>query len=67
MWQVGNFGVKGWEGPVFKNGKLVSWDIAGLPSRKFPIDMGGRLLDPSTLACQFLISSRQSLSRIFPH
>lgn len=38
MWQVGNLG---WEGPAFLNGKIVDWHVAGLPHRKFPIDMGG--------------------------
>lgn len=39
MWTVGNLG--GWEGPLFSNGKIVDWKIAGLPNRAFPIDMGG--------------------------
>ncbi|KAK9898578.1 glycosyltransferase family 43 protein [Cystobasidium minutum MCA 4210] len=41
MWQVGNLG---WEGPVFTNGKITDWKIAGLPQRKFPIDMGGKFV-----------------------
>lgn len=45
MWQVGNLG---WEGPVFTNGKITDWKVAGLPHRKFPIDMGGETLSPDT-------------------
>ena len=41
LYQVGNLGGKQdlWEGPEFKNGKIVDWIIGGMPHRLFPIDM----------------------------
>lgn len=43
FWQVGNLGgnKRLWEGPIFKDGKIIDWIIGGLFKRKFPIDMGG--------------------------
>nr|XP_047139083.1 galactosylgalactosylxylosylprotein 3-beta-glucuronosyltransferase 3-like [Hydra vulgaris] len=39
MWPVALVGGLNWEGPVCKNGKVVSFYTAWEPNRMFPVDM----------------------------
>lgn len=44
VWPVGLVGDLLAEGPVCRNGRVVSWHVAWAPNRKFPVDMAGIIM-----------------------
>ena len=42
IWPVGLAGGLKAEGPICKNGRVISWHAGWSPNRKFPVDMAGK-------------------------